>query len=598
MNFTYDVSQAMGAVEVGRFMDTDSRNPAVWLVDTLSGGRTDSGVKVTAKTSLTHTPIWQGLNILCGDQGMLPFVLLKTSGRDKERDYSHPASMVLEEPNEVMDSVDFRELMALRAILWGNGYAGIVRNQVTAAPQELLPFLPHETYPVYDASGRLFIRTSINDVETLWSYEDVLHIKSGLSPDGVTGYGILDVQKDTIGHGLAARKHGSNAYRNSARVPAIVKTQMRMDREARSEFRKEWRQMHSGANNSGNVGILPSGMDVQTLGMNNAEAQWLEDRKFSVEEAAAVLNLQPHKLGAMDRATHKNIEEQNRDYLNSSLGRWLNRWRKQCRRKLLRPRERKDRQYDFVWKTAAFLRGDILSRYQAYQIAVAGTWLSPNEVREKEDENPRPGGDVYVNPNTTAGEGGSDNVDPRTQFDQYGIGVRAGAITPQADDERHFRELAGLPSVTIPVENEWTDEEVRRPITLREVTSETNEGKAISDQSSLVKGMFEAECISLVKIECQRLMSAAEKEANFVSWLDGFYSLLARDSDRGSTWVDRLQPCVPEDVAETYCEGRKQKVLSFCNGSKDELIEKLKVDSEGFRDTAAQLSSLATGVQK
>ena len=386
--------------------NTNSRNPDIWMVDALGGGRSDSGVTVNAKSALSHGPIWQGINILAGDQGMLPLVLIRRDGSEKTEDVQHPASRIIRDrPNRDTLPHAFRELMVMRAILWGNGVAAIIRNEMTSMPQELLPLPPDATYPAYDDLGRLHIvtrmeRPNSNKSESfVFAYEDVFHL-SGLSRDGIWGHSLVEVAKNTIGHGLALEKHGNKTFANGARPSGVLEHPAKLTPEARQQLRKEWANLHQGTSNSGRIAILFEGMKFAPMSVSNADAEWLEAKKWDRREAAGLLNLPPFKLGAIEAEIRANMEQQNQIYLQSGLARWLNKWTEELTRKLLRPREIEQRTHYWHWKTAAFLRGDIKSRYEAYRIGRDGEWLSPNEIRSLEDMNPRPGGDDYQNPNT------------------------------------------------------------------------------------------------------------------------------------------------------------------------------------------------------
>ena len=133
-NYTIQVS-AMGQHHAIQASGTE--NPAVWLTHALGGPSSDAGVKVNATTAMTHAALWQGINIIASDVGMLPLALMRQLGDRFDEERNHPAARVMiEQPNETMSSVDFRELMISRAVLWGNACAAILRNELTREPVE------------------------------------------------------------------------------------------------------------------------------------------------------------------------------------------------------------------------------------------------------------------------------------------------------------------------------------------------------------------------------------------------------------------------------------------------------------------------------
>jgi HK97 family phage portal protein len=103
----------------------------------------------------------------------------------------------------------------------------------------------------------------------------------------------------------------------------------------------------------------------------------------------------------LDRSTFNNIEQLSMDFVNSSLMPWLVRHEQTVNRDVLLPNERK--KYVVRFDADSLQRGDMEARANYYASGIANRWLSPNEARKKEFLNPREGGDVYENPNTTSG---------------------------------------------------------------------------------------------------------------------------------------------------------------------------------------------------
>ena len=421
-NYTIQVS-AMGQHHAIQASGTE--NPAVWLTHALGGPSSDAGVKVNATTAMTHAALWQGINIIASDVGMLPLALMRQLGDRFDEERNHPAARVMiEQPNETMSSVDFRELMISRAVLWGNACAAILRNELTREPVELLPLPPESTEPEYGDDGRLFIVSRIKsssgeNEEWVIPYQDVFHIR-GLSTDGLWGLSLFDVARNTIGHGIALTKHGATSFKNGGRLNGVITMDsVFRDPDQKRAFRRDWEHLHSGVDNAGRIAILENGMRFEPMSMNHQDSQWIDAKKLDREEIAGLLNLPPHKLGVMSNATLGNIAEQNQIYLQSSLQRWLNKWIQESRRKLLRPKERQTDSHFFKFKTAAFLRGDTLTRATSYEKFISMRVYSPNEVRRMEDLNPYEGGDRFENPHTTAG---GDEIEPAAAADNQMMG--------------------------------------------------------------------------------------------------------------------------------------------------------------------------------
>lgn len=417
-----------------RAESSDLKKPRQWLVDWVRGGSSDSGVSVTGESSLTYSTIWQAVTVLSGDVGQLPLNVYRRSGEDdldKEADRKHPAfALVRHRPNPYMSWQDFAETMMVYALLWGNGVAEIEWDN-RGRPIGLTPLLPDRTWlDVVDGVPWYVTRQGANRAETASHRklppEDVLHIR-GLSWDGLWGIDVISKARNSWGLGLGQEKYANKFFSNHAMPTGTLEYPGRFrDEETIKRIRADWRNLHEGLDNVGRVAILEEGMKFNPMSFNNRDSQWLEGRKFQRGEIASWFNLPPHKVGDLERATFTNIEEQNRAYLQTSLMRWLIKWQEECREKLLSGKERREDTHFFEFNVAALLRGDIKSRYEAYQVGLGGApFLTQNEVRRMESMPGVDGGDEIRNPLNMDDPGGADN-EPKPKQASSSKGSDAG----------------------------------------------------------------------------------------------------------------------------------------------------------------------------
>jgi HK97 family phage portal protein len=375
-------------------------HPDDWFFEALTWGRSDSGETVNPKTALSHGPVWQAVNILAGDVGQLPLHVYRKSGdRKRERDDRHPVDWLFTmEPNIYQTPAVWKETMMSWALLWGNGCSYIVRNGA-GHPEFLIPLAPDRTHP-RDIDGEWWIETDFGDGKRVpLPYEDVFHVR-GLTSDGFWGLSAVDVCKNVIGGGLALRKHGNKTFKNNARPGMALTTEQKAPApDVQAEFRKQLESLHSGSENAGKWLLLYGGVKPTVMSMSNADAQWLEAMDLDREFVAGIFQVPPYRLGAMkNSAVRANLEQQNTDYLTTSLSRHLNKFKEEGERKLFNAGERRLRRVYLKWIVEAFLRGDLAARGAYYSQAKTGEWLTTNEIRELEDMNPIEGGDVLKNP--------------------------------------------------------------------------------------------------------------------------------------------------------------------------------------------------------
>ncbi|MGW1127466.1 phage portal protein [Streptomyces sp. NPDC002526] len=378
--------------------------PEKWVEDWIRGGSVNSaGIRVDEETALTYSPFFAGVRVLSEDVGALPlFLYERLQPRGKQRATGHPLYALLhDQPNPMMSAVQFKETLMGHAITWGDGIAYVVSNKRTGAIEELWPLRPDRlTIGVKRTGPGQFERRyryddDVNGIHTTLLPHEVLHV-GGLGFDGVRGYSVINLAANGIGLGLATEHHGAKVFSNGAAPGGALSHPGNLSPEARRRMADDWENIHKGIDRAHRVAILEEGVTWQQVGVPNDAAQFLETRKLQVTEMARWLRLPPHKIGDLDRATFSNIEQQQLDYVSSALNIWLVRWEQAVLTQLLLPEERARFYSEFL--VDSLLRGDTLTRYQAYAIGRQWGWLSANDVRDKENENPVDGGDDYLVP--------------------------------------------------------------------------------------------------------------------------------------------------------------------------------------------------------
>ena len=150
--------------------------------------------------------------------------------------------------------------------------------------------------------------------------EEVLHIP-GLSFDGLVGYSPIAMAKNAIGMALATEEYGSKLFANDAR-PSVVLEHPGILKDP-AKIRDSWNQIYRGSENAHKVAVLEEGMSVKTLSMPPEQAQFLETRKFQIEEICRIFRVPPHLIASLDRATFSNIESQSISFVVHTIRPWL-----------------------------------------------------------------------------------------------------------------------------------------------------------------------------------------------------------------------------------------------------------------------------------
>lgn len=367
-------------------------------------GRTTSGKPVNERTAMQTTAVYACVRILAEAVASLPLHVYEyQDDGGKKLVHDHPLYYLLhDEPNPEMTSFVFRETLMSHLLIWGNAYAQIIRDGAGRV-LGLYPLLPDKMEVQRDDKGNIYYVYSRNSDEnpTFKEYgniklkaEDVLHIP-GLGFDGLIGYSPIAMAKNAVGMTLACEEYGASFFANGANPggvlehPGVLKDP--------SKVRESWNSVYRGVNNAHKIAVLEEGMKYQQIGIPPEEAQFLETRKFQINEIARLYRIPPHMVGDLDKSSFSNIEQQSLEFVKYTLDPWVIRWEQSLQRSLLLPGEKG--KYFIKLNVDGLLRGDYQSRMNGYAVGRQNGWFSANDIREMENMNPIPdeeGGNLYL----------------------------------------------------------------------------------------------------------------------------------------------------------------------------------------------------------
>lgn len=313
----------------------------------------------------------------------------------KARAPTHSLYTVLHDvANPEMSAFSLRETMQAHLALWGNAYAEIVRD-AGGRVRELWPIAPNlVTVNRSTVTKELLYSVQLPDgTQKPMSAGQILHIP-GLGFDGIKGLAPIGYARQSIGLALATEEFGARFFGNGTNLGGIAKHPGKLSEQGSKNLRESINEKYSGISKSHRIMLLEEGMEFEKLGIPPEDAQFLETRKFQLNEIARIYRVPPHMIGDLERATFSNVEQQSIDFVVHTIRPWLVRWEKSIMLKLLTPDER--RRYFAEFVVDGLLRGDIKSRYEAYAVGRQNGWLSANDIREMENLNAIEGGDIYL----------------------------------------------------------------------------------------------------------------------------------------------------------------------------------------------------------
>ena len=379
----------------GLFRARDKPQDSVSAAPVFYFGTSGSGKSVTVQSAIQLSTVYACVRVISETVASLPLGVYETVNDGNEKAMDHPLYRLLhDEPNSEMTSFVFREVMLAHLLLYGNSYSQIIRSGKNTVIG-LYPLLPDHMDVDRDSKGNLTYTYTTSDGKTVvMKPRDVLHIP-GLGFDGVMGYSPIALEKNAIGLGIASEEYGSKFFSNGAR-PSGILTHPNTVKNPKA-LRESWNSAYGGSSNSNRVAILEEGMKFEPIAIPNNEAQFLETRKFQVDEICRIYRVPPHLVGNLEHATFSNIEHQSIDFAVHTIRPWLVRIEQAMNRALLSEQEKG--RFFVQFNIDGLMRGDYKSRMEGYAIGRQNGWLSANDIRALENQNPIPadqGGDAYL----------------------------------------------------------------------------------------------------------------------------------------------------------------------------------------------------------
>lgn len=364
---------------------------------TVLSGYSGANVSVNESSALSVAAFFDGIRIVSETIGTLPLnVYERTENDGRKLAIGHPAFDLLHDaPNVESTASVVRAGLQAQSMLHGNSFAEIEWNdpELRDFPVAIWPLAYDSVNAWRDADSNLFYRVQpVSGNQVDMDPRDILHYR-GLAFDGFWGKSVLQMARESLGLGIVYDRHAGKFFGNGSRPGVMIKHPGRLGEEAAKRLRESWERVHQGVENTAKVAILEEGMDISAYSINNDDAQFLESRKFTIEEVARWLNISLNRLRVSGATAFTNPEDDAIDYVVNTIRPWLVRIEQENNRKLF-----SGKRYFCEHQVEGLLRGNIAGRYNSYAIARNWGWFSVNDIRKLENLPAIEGGDTYMQP--------------------------------------------------------------------------------------------------------------------------------------------------------------------------------------------------------
>lgn len=405
--------------------------PMQWLSNLLAGVSDDDEAKnITGDKAITYPPVWSCISKITGAFMIMPLNLHRQVDKMRSIQTQHNAYKLMRwRPNGYQTPSQWKRLMMCHALLWGNARSFIAKDD-SGRPAELIPLMPDrcvtmlvdgqkkhavlmerdDRISIYEEMGKDLRRVIFLDDSEVW------HVP-GLGFDGVNGKSLIQVAKQSWGLGLSDENKSYNQNKKGYAGGLMLEAPVGVFRNAADarQFLDDFREQHDGSDNAGKTALLREGIKASVQSMSNADAQFIEQRRFQREDTALLFCLEGI-LGDSSNSSYNSAEARALAYRVNCLAPWTNAFEEESELKLLNESER-NRGFYFKFNDGALLRSEKDKTMAFISQGIACRVLNPNEGRDMLDMNPYPEGDDYANPAITPNQAGKNGSAGKDQVD-------------------------------------------------------------------------------------------------------------------------------------------------------------------------------------
>ena len=359
--------------------------------DDLVSMAAESGVRITPETAMKTAAYFACARVIAETVASLPLHLYRRlDDHNSERAKDLPLYNVLaKRPNGWQTRYEWVEQMCLHLGFYGNSYQLKVPGDRGSVDQ-IYALHPAGMKVSQNADKTLSYLYTDPGTGRQQAYRDdqIMHVR-WLSFDGINGEVPVELGRDAIALARSLEQYAASFYRNNAQPGIILHTDQALPREVREQLRDQWEAAHRGPAKAGKTAILSNGLKADSVSATNQESQLAELWMQSLLAICRIWRMPPHMIQELGRATWGNLQSEMVSFEKFTIGPWLRRIEGAIERDVLP--EDGDLYAEFL--VEGLLRGDITTRYAAYEVAIRNGWLMPEEVRMKENLGPMPEGD-------------------------------------------------------------------------------------------------------------------------------------------------------------------------------------------------------------
>ncbi len=342
---------------------------------------------VTTKKSVTLGVVFECVDVIKRTLSLVTPKVVEQRPNGKYPATGHPLYPIINsEPYTLYSASDYYGQMVADFLLYGNAYALILRSGGLVVGLRRLEPEMVEPY-ILEMDGveeRWYKVTNDKRATTAYNQADVIHLMD-FNFDGIKGLSRIQLKRNTITDAGQIQIYSTDMYKDGVSVSGYLESDRVIGKEELDYLRKKFEQQATTKN--GGIAALPQGFKYHQMQYNLpfADAELVEAKKFGVEDIARIFGVPLSLIQRSDLADNKADAEYNR-FLATTIAPLTILLENEHNRKLFTPSERG--RYYMKFELKGLYRVDMLTRYQAHQIALSHGFMNKDEVRDVEGMNP------------------------------------------------------------------------------------------------------------------------------------------------------------------------------------------------------------------
>ena len=371
------------------------------------------GIDQTQTESIHEATYFTCLKMLSETMGKLPLHFYQQTDQGRKRAQTTDMTYLLTvRPNPYMTPSTLFTMTEMMTQHYGNGYIFIDSElEMTGRYKGAIKY--KGLYPLDSSCVTVLIdnagifknqdsnalyykyRDNVSGKEYILKSEEVIHIKTWYSKNGITSEPVRNILKDTIATNQQSQKVISNLYQHGMTASMIMQYTGDLDDDRVKQLQKRFADRLTGAESAGKVIPIPFGLTLQPLNQSFVDSQFYELKKYSALQIAGAFGIKPNQLNDYEKSSYSNSEQQQLSFLVDTMQYRLKVWEEELNAKVLLPSEVKDG-FFYKFNERAILRADAKTQMETLCSGVQNGVYMPNEARRYLDLPDADGGNILM----------------------------------------------------------------------------------------------------------------------------------------------------------------------------------------------------------